>query len=132
MVVVNVGDCLQSGIIAEKRGSVSPKRPVVLCNFLSNLSRNAVARQVAGELHIVTWVVGIFLCEALHEVKLSSTFRKGLQQLATPLHSVPPLEQLVSQFYGSFNKGARAHFLFFVPRSSARQVAEKIAQCNRA
>ena len=71
------------------------------------------------------------------------------------------IQQLVSQFYGSFNKGACAHFLFFVPRSIARQllrklhsvtvpqhqtsatcnaafstiarqVAEKIAQCNRA
>ena len=72
------------------------------------------------------------LREALHEVELSSTFRNGLQQLITPLHSVSPLQQLVSQFYGSFNKGACAHFLFFVPRSIARQVAEKIAQCNRA
>ena len=60
--------------------------------------------------------------EALHEVELSSTFRNGLQQLTTPLHSVSPLQQLVSQFYGSFNKGACAHFLFFVPRSIARQV----------
>ena len=31
------------------------KGPVTLCNFLSNLSRNAaIARQVAGELHSVT------------------------------------------------------------------------------
>ena len=66
------------------------------------------------------------------QVELSSTFRSGLQQLATPLHSVSPLQQLFSQFYGSFNKGACAHFSFFVPRSVARQVAEKIAQCNRA
>ena len=29
------------------------KGPVTLCNFLSNLSRNAIARQVAGELHNV-------------------------------------------------------------------------------
>ena len=71
------------------------------------------------------------LREGLHEVELISTFRNGLQQLVTPLHSVSPLQQLVSQFYGSFNKGACAHFLFFVPRSIARQVAEKIAQCNR-
>ena len=78
---------------------------------------------------MLTWVVSQFflLREALHEVELSSTFRNGLQQLTTPLHSVSPL-----QFYGSFNKGACAHFLFFVPRSIARQVAEKIAQCNRA
>ena len=72
------------------------------------------------------------LREALHEVELSSTFRNGLQQLTTPLHSVSPLQQLVSQFYGSFNKGACAHLLFFVPSNIARQVAEKIAQCNRA
>ena len=85
--------------------------PVTLYNFLSNLSRNGVARQVAGELHNVTW-------------ELSSTFRNGLQQLKTPLHNVSPLQQLVSQFYGSFNKGACAHFLFFVARSIARQVAE--------
>ena len=33
----------------------------------------------------------------------------------------------------SFNKGACSHFLFFVPRSIARQVAENlIAQCNKA
>ena len=76
--------------------------------------------------------LAIFLFgEALHEVEISSTFRNGLQQLTTPLHSVSPLQQLASQFYGSFNKGACAHFLFFVP-SIARQVAEKIAQYNRA
>ena len=72
------------------------------------------------------------LREALHEVELSSTFRNGLQQLTTPLLSVSPLQQLVSQFYGNFNKGACAHFVFFLPRSIARQVADKIAQCNRA
>ena len=77
--------------------------------------------------------VAIFLLrEALHEVELRSTFRNGLQQLTTPLNSVSPLQQLVSQFYGSFNKGACAHFLFFVPRSIARQVAdhETSATCN--
>ena len=73
-----------------------------------------------------------FLSEALHEVELSSTFRNGLQELTPPLHSVSPLQQLFSQFHGSFNKGTCAHFLFFVPRSIARQVAEKIAQCNGA
>ena len=31
-----------------------------------------------------------------------------------------------------FNKGACAHFSFFVPRSTSRQVADKIAQCNKA
>ena len=62
------------------------------------------------------WRIAQFLClaifllrEALHEVELSSTFRNGLQQLATPLHSVSPLQQLVSQFNGSFNKGACAY-----------------------
>ena len=69
-----------------------------------------------------------FLREALHEVELSSAFRNGLQQLETPLHSVSPLQQLFSQFYGSFNKDSCPHFSFFVPR----QVAEKFAQCNRA
>ena len=34
--------------------NIRPKGPVILCNFLSNLSRNAVASQVAGELHSVT------------------------------------------------------------------------------
>ena len=73
----------------------------------------------------------IFLLrKALHKVELSSTFRNGLQQLTTL--GVSPLQQLVLQFYGSFSKGACAHFLFFVPRNIARQVAEKIAQCNRA
>ena len=70
------------------------------------------------------------LCKVLHEVELSSTFCNKLQQLALPLHSVSHLQQLVSQFYSSFNRGACAHFLFFVPRSIARQVAKKIAQCN--
>ena len=74
--------------------------------------------------------LAIFLLrKALHEVELSFTFRNGLQQLTIPLHSVSPLQQLVSQFYGSFNKGA---CMFFVTNSIARQVAEKIAQCNKA
>ena len=85
--------------------------PLTLSNFLDNLSRNAVARQVAGELHGVTWVVSQFF------------YFFFLQQLATPLHSVSPLQQL----YSRYNKGAWAHFLFFVPRSIAKQVAEKIA-----
>ena len=59
----------------------------------SNLSHNAVARLVARELHSVTSVVSqqvLLLRETLHEVELSSTFRNGLQQLATPLHGVSP------------------------------------------
>ena len=107
-------------------------RPAKLCNFLSNLSHNAIARQVAGELQCDMGCLAIFLLrEVLHEVELISAFRNGLQQLTTSLHRVSPLQQLVSQFYGSFNKGACAHLSFFVPRSIARQVAEKIAQCNR-
>ena len=116
--------------------SFSPNGPVTLCNFLINLSRNAVAREVAGELHSVTLVVSQFLCCRKRCTKflvdLSSTSRNGLQQLATPLHSLSLLQQRISQFFGSFNKGACTHFLFFVPRSTARQVAERIAQCNRA
>ena len=58
--------------------------------------------------------LAIFLLrKTLHEVEPSSTFRNGLQQLTRPLHSVSTLQQLVSQFYGSFNKGACAHFLLF-------------------
>ena len=106
--------------------------------------------------------VTFLLHETLHEVELSSTFSNGLQQLTTPLHpSVSPLQQLVSQFNGSFNKGACAHFRFSFrgalrdkllrklhsvtgPQYQtsatcnatfsiiARQVAEKIAQCNKA
>ena len=65
--------------------------------------------------------LAIFLLhEALHELDLRSTFRNRLQQLTTPLHSVSPLQQLVSQFYGSFTNGTCAHFLFFIPRSNLR------------
>ena len=104
------------------------------------------------------------LREALHEEELSSTFRNGLQQLTTPLHSVSPLQQLVSQFYSSFMAVltmVRAHTYYISFRGAlrdkllrklhsltgpqhqtsatcnatfltvARQVAEKIAQCNR-
>ena len=104
------------------------------CNFLGNLSGNSVARQVAGELHSVNMrcLAFFFLRDALHEAELGSTFRNGLQQLITPLHSVSPLQQLVSQFYGSFIKGACAHFVFRSEHIIARQVAEKPTQCNRA
>ena len=76
------------------------KGPVTLCNFLSNLSRNAVVRLVAGELHSVTCCLAIFLLrEVLHKVEFSSTFRNGLQQLTTPLHSVTgPLVNLSRNF----------------------------------
>ena len=104
------------------------------------------------------------LREALYEVELRSTFRNGLQQLITPLHSVSPLQQLVSQFYSRFTvvlTRAHAHTYYISFRRAlrdkllrklhsvtgpqhqtsatcnatfstvARQVAEKIAQCNR-
>ena len=75
--------------------------------------------------------LAIFLLrEALHEVELSSTFRNGLQQLTKPLHSVSPLQQLVSQFYGSFNKGACAHFLFFVPQFKFTNKSSCVARTN--
>ena len=99
------------------------------------MSRNAVARQIAEELQSVTWVVShFFLREALHEVELSSTFRNGLQQLKTQLHSVSPLQQLFSQFTAVLNVRMHAHTSHFSPPSMsiARQVAEKTAQCNRA
>ena len=35
--------------------------PATLRIFVSNLSRNAVARQVARKLHSVTWVVSQYL-----------------------------------------------------------------------
>ena len=45
---------------------------------------------------------------------------------------ITPPATCLAEFYGSFNKGICAHFFFFVPKSIARQFAEKIAQCNRA
>ena len=102
-----------------------------------------------------------FLCEALHEVELSSTFRNGLQQLATPLYSVSPSSNLCRNFTAVLAK-AHAHISCFSFRGAlrdkllrklhsvtgpkhqtsatcnatfstiARQVAEKIEQCNRA
>ena len=79
--------------------------------------------------------LAIFFVErsvARSRTHLYFSFRNGLQQLTIPLHSASPLQQSVLQFYGNINKGACAHLLFFVPRSIARQVAGKIAQCNRA
>ena len=53
--------------------------------------------------------LAIFLLrEALHELELSSTFHNGLQQLRTPLHSVSPLQQLVSIFTAVLTR-AHAH-----------------------
>ena len=48
------------------------KGPVTLCIFFSNLSRNVVARQIAGELHSVTWVVSQCFCCAKRCTKWNS------------------------------------------------------------
>ena len=112
-------------------------------SFLRPFYTEQFSQQLVSQCHCETSCWRIALCnmgclaffllrEGLHEVELSSTFHNGLQQLTTPLHNVSPLQQLVSQFYGSFNKGACALLSFFVPRSIARQVAEEIAQCNRS
>ena len=69
------------------------------------------------------------LREALHEVELSSTFRNGLQQLTTPLHSVSPLQQLVSQFYSSFTAvliRAHAHTYYISFRGALRDKLRKL------
>ena len=135
------------------------KGPVTLCNFLSNLSRNTVARQVAGELHSVTWVVWQFFFVA-RSVARSITSQRIQQQLATPLHSVSSSN--LSRNFTAVLTRAHAHTSCFsfrgalrdkllrklhsvtVPQHQtsatcnatfstiARQVAEKIAQCNRA
>ena len=73
----------------------------------------ALRRDVCGICELgfnIGSVVSQFFCCAKRcdEVKLSHTFRSGLQQLATPLHSVSPLQKLFSQFYGSLTK-AHAH-----------------------
>ena len=80
---------LQSMQFLQQKFNGQTLRPVQLCNFLSNLSRNGIARQVAGELQCDMGVLAIFLLrEALHEVELISTFRNGLQKLTTSLHRV--------------------------------------------
>ena len=77
--------------------------------------------------------LAIFLLrEALHEVELSSTFRNGLQQLTIPFHSVSPPSNLSRNFTAVLTR-AHAHTSCFSFRGHiARQVAEKIAQCNSA
>ena len=61
-----------SGLSAQTRltekESSSISVPVTLRNFLSNLSRIAVARQVGGELHSVTWVVSQLLLSVARSV----------------------------------------------------------------
>ena len=101
------------------------------------------------------------LREALHEVERSSTYHNELQQLATPLHSVSPSSNF-SRNFTAVSTRAHTHtsrFSFRGPLQDkllrklhsvtghshptsttcsatfsniARQVAEKIAQCNRA
>ena len=38
----------------------------------------------------------------VYEVELSPTFRNGLEELATPLHSVSPLQQPVARYFTAF------------------------------
>ena len=80
-----------------------------MCSFLSNLSSNTVAIQVAEELHSVTWAFSLFssflLRETLHEVELDE-----FQQLTTPLHSASPLQQL---FSWRFQQGRMRTLLVF-------------------
>ena len=79
--------------------------------------------------------LAIFLLRrALHKVELSPTFSQRIAptgntiaQCITPPATCLAILRQLPQIYG-----ACAQFLFFVPRSIARQVAEKIAQCNRA
>ena len=92
------------------------KCPVTLCNFLSNLSCNAVARQVAGELHSVTDGLSrnFFVARSVARSRSQLYFSQRLAATGNTIaQCVSPLQHLVSQFYGSFNKGACAHILFF-------------------
>ena len=76
--------------------------------------------------------LAIFLLrKALHEVELSPLFVTDCTNWQHH-YSVHPFQQLFSQFYGSFNKGACAHISCFALRSIVRPVAEKIAQCSKA
>ena len=56
---------------------LNPKGPITLCNFLSNLSHNALARQVAAQCNMGCLTI-FLLREALHKVELSFTFCNGL------------------------------------------------------
>ena len=102
---------------------------VTLPNFLSNLFPNAVARQVAGELHSV-----ILLRESLkwNSALLFAADCGNWQHHCTVYHL-----SLFSQFYGSFNKVACVHISFFVPWSSGYKnwvqngcSAKNIASCS--
>ena len=90
------------------KGAVTP------CNFPCNLSH-----KLRRKLHSVTEAVLQFFlfCVALHEVELRSTFCNALQQLATPLHSISPFQQLCSQFLETLSLTAHAQgfFRIFLP-----------------
>ena len=49
-------------IVKSKTVEFAVIKALLHCNFLSSLSCNAIARQVAGELYSVTWVVLQFFC----------------------------------------------------------------------
>ena len=81
-----------------------PQGDVTLCNVLSNLSLNTVATQVAEELHGVTCYLcnlsrNIFVSRSIARSRLSSTFCNDCSNFQSPLHSVTPLQQLVSQCF---------------------------------
>ena len=110
------------------------KGPVTLCNFLSNLSRTAprnekqevcacafvktaikIARQVAGGVIHCAMVLSIaaIRCEKLSWVLLRATLCATKKLRDNPCYTV--------QFSSNLSRNG-----------IARQVAEKIAQCNRA
>ena len=81
-----------------------------------------------------------WLRNALHEVEFSSSLLKALQQLTTPLQSATLLQQFSSYFFENFTR-AHVHIFVYISRGYlsqhfqlgvARQVTEKIAQCNKA
>ena len=123
----------------------SPKGSVTLRNFLSNLSLNAVARQVAGELHSVTWVVSQFF--VARSVARGRTQFYSSQRIAatgdTTAQCVFPSATFLA-ILRHLNKGTcdTSHFSFrgalgtqVLPRPSLirpiiLQVAEIALQCN--
>ena len=98
------------------------KGPVTLRNFLSNLSRNAVARQVAWiTKYNMGCLANFFVARSIAQSRTQLYFSQWIAQCI-----IPPAT------YRSFSEGACAHFSFFISRSIAKQAAEEIAQCNRA
>ena len=105
-----------------------PKGPITLRNILSNLSRNAFAWQVAGELHSVTWVVSQFFVVA-RSVARSTAHLHFAQRIAASGNTTAQCITPPATFFAS-NKSACAHFPFFVPRSSGYENKPKnIASC---